>query len=82
MLILLFLNQSICCAYSKEPSQCNVSLEHTKHVKTDGSEFIYNFTLKNFACTASSFFFFRGGEGGDDQQANIGPPANADFVAL
>ena len=27
----LFLSQNICCGYSKEPSQSDVSFEHTKH---------------------------------------------------
>ena len=30
-LIFLFLNQNICCGYSKEPSQWEGSLEHPKH---------------------------------------------------
>ena len=35
--IFLFLNQNICCGYSKEPSQLDGSFEHPKHfVKTDG----------------------------------------------
>ena len=29
---LLFLNQNICCGYSKEPSQCDDSFEHPKHM--------------------------------------------------
>ena len=48
-LIFLFLNQNICCGYSKEPSQCDgSSFEHPKHVKIDGLEIIYKFTLKIF----------------------------------
>ena len=31
-LIFLFLNQNICCGYSKEPSQCDGSFEHPKHM--------------------------------------------------
>ena len=31
-LIFLFLNQSICCGYSKEPSQWNGSFNHPKHM--------------------------------------------------
>ena len=31
-LIFLFLNQNICCGYSKEPSQWDYSFEHTKHI--------------------------------------------------
>ena len=35
-LIFLFLNQNICCGYSKEPSQWDSSFEQPKHVKIDG----------------------------------------------
>ena len=35
-IIFFFLNQNICCGYSKIPSQSDGSFEHTKHVKTDG----------------------------------------------
>ena len=28
----LFLYQNICCGYSKEPSQCDGSFEHPKHM--------------------------------------------------
>ena len=31
-LIFLFLNQNICCGYSKEPSQWDGSFEHPKHM--------------------------------------------------
>ena len=31
-LIFLFLNQNICCGYSKEPSQRDSSFEHPKHM--------------------------------------------------
>ena len=31
-LIFLFFNQNICCWYSKEPSQCDSSFEHPKHM--------------------------------------------------
>ena len=31
-IIFLFLNQNICCGYSKEPSQCDGSFEHPKHM--------------------------------------------------
>ena len=31
-LILIFLNQNICCGYSKEPSQWDGSFEHPKHM--------------------------------------------------
>ena len=31
-LIFLFLNQNICCGYSKEPSQWDSSFEHPKHM--------------------------------------------------
>ena len=31
-LIFLFLNQNICCGYSKEPSQRDGSFEHPKHM--------------------------------------------------
>ena len=50
-MIFLFLNQNICCGYSKEPSQWDGSFEYPKHVKTDGKENIYNFTLTNFVGT-------------------------------
>ena len=30
--VFLFLNQSIYCGYSKEPSQCDGSFEHQKHM--------------------------------------------------
>ena len=30
-LLFLFLNQNICCGYSKEPSQWDGSFEHPKH---------------------------------------------------
>ena len=29
---LLFLNQNVCCGYSKEPSQLDDSFEHPKHM--------------------------------------------------
>ena len=28
----LFLSQNICCGFSKEPSQCDSSFEHHKHM--------------------------------------------------
>ena len=31
-LIFLFLNQNICCGYSKEPSQWDGSFKHPKHM--------------------------------------------------
>ena len=31
-MILLFLNQNICCGYSKEPSRRDSSFEHQKHM--------------------------------------------------
>ena len=31
--IFLFLNQNICCGYSKEPSRWDGSLEHPKHMQ-------------------------------------------------
>ena len=31
-LIFLFLNQNVCCGYSKEPSQWDGSFEHPKHM--------------------------------------------------
>ena len=31
-MIFLFLNQNICCGYSKEPSQWDGSFEHPKHM--------------------------------------------------
>ena len=31
-IIILFLNQSICCGYSKEPSQLDGSFEHPKYM--------------------------------------------------
>ena len=31
-LFFLFLNQNICCGYSKEPSQWDGSIEHPKHM--------------------------------------------------
>ena len=31
-LMYLFLNQNICCGYSKEPSQLDGSFEHPKHM--------------------------------------------------
>ena len=31
-LFFLFLNQNICCGYSKEPSQWDGSFEHPKHM--------------------------------------------------
>ena len=31
-IVFLFLNQNICCGYSKEPSQWDGSFEHPKHV--------------------------------------------------
>ena len=31
-IIFLFLNQNICCGYSKEPSQWDGSFEHPKHM--------------------------------------------------
>ena len=38
-LFFLFLNQNICCGYSKEPSQRDGSFEHPKHMfKLTGKE--------------------------------------------
>ena len=45
-LILLFLNQNICCGYSKEPSQLDGSFEHPKHVLKLMGKKKLNFTLK------------------------------------
>ena len=33
-LFFLFLNPNICCGYSKEPSRCDGSFQHTKHMLT------------------------------------------------
>ena len=38
-LIFLFLNQNICCGYSKEPSQLDVSFVHAKHMLKIVSEY-------------------------------------------
>ena len=45
IIIFLFLNQYICCGYSKEPSQWEGSFEHPKHML--GNK--WNFLLNNFA---------------------------------
>ena len=44
-IILLFLNQSICCGYSKEPSQRDGSFEHTKHMLKNVDNFTLIFVL-------------------------------------
>ena len=48
-IIFLFHNQSICFGYSKEPSQCNGSYEHPKHMSKITEKKVFTiFTLKNF----------------------------------
>ena len=47
-IIFLFLNQNICCVYSKEPSQRVSSFEHPEHMLKP-IEDIHIFTLINFA---------------------------------
>ena len=42
-IIVLFLNQNICCVYSKEPSQTVILIAQT-YAKHYGYENIYNFT--------------------------------------
>ena len=46
-LVLIFLNQTICCGYLKEPSQRD-SFEHPKHMlKLVGKKKKHNVMLKN-----------------------------------
>ena len=43
----LFLIQIVCCGYSKEPSQCEGSLQHQKHIfELIGKEIIAILRLK------------------------------------
>ena len=47
-LFFLFLNQNICCGFSKEPSRWDGSFEHPKHMfKLMDQKIITNFTLKS-----------------------------------
>ena len=59
-IIFLFLNQNICCGYSKESSHWDGSFEHPKHMfKLTGKKIInQNFTIKRFVnCDPWSTFF-------------------------
>ena len=46
-LIFLFLNQNICCGYSKEPSQCDSSFESPVLMFNFIDRKNHNFMLKN-----------------------------------
>ena len=49
LLLFLFLNQNICCRYSKEPSLWSGSFEHPKHMwKLMGKKLFTIYTQKNF----------------------------------
>ena len=56
-LIFLFLNQNICCRYSKEPSQWDGSFEHPKHMlKIMGKKIFTILRAKNlFLSTETNF---------------------------
>ena len=45
IIIFFFLNQNICCGYSKEPSQWDGSFEHPKHMLKPMGEKIFIFLL-------------------------------------
>ena len=47
-IIFLFLNQSICCGYSKEPSQWDGSFEHPKHMLKIMDKKIFTLLRWNF----------------------------------
>ena len=47
-LIFLFLNQSICCGYSKEPSQWDGSFEHSKHMLKLMGKKVFAIDAENF----------------------------------
>ena len=51
-LIFLFLNQNICCGYSKEPSQWDGSFEHPKHLLKLMGKKIFTFLRWNFLFTS------------------------------
>ena len=47
-LISLFLNQNICCGYSKEPSQWDGSFQHPKHMLKLMGKKIFTILRQNF----------------------------------
>ena len=49
-LFFLFLNQNICCGYSKEPSQWDGSFEHPKHMLEIIGKKIFAILRWNFCC--------------------------------
>ena len=51
----LFLSQSICCGYSKEPFPWDGSFQHPKHVKIGGLEKKLQFYTQN--CIFSIFAY-------------------------
>ena len=66
-IIFLFLNQNICCGYSKEPSQWDGSFEHPQHMfKWTGKKIITFFVLEKilsfwtYHCQRYTVIFYLG----------------------
>ena len=55
-IIFLFLNQNICCGYSKEPSQWDGSFEHPKHMLKIMGKKIFTLYAENFCLSKPVFF--------------------------
>ena len=60
-IVFLFLNQHICCGYSKEPSQWEGSFEHPKHMlKIIGKKIFtilhWNFVYLNLCWSTETFY--------------------------
>ena len=57
--IFLFLNQNICCGYSKEPSQWDGSFEHTKHMLKLMGKKVYLHFYAEFFCLSITVYLFQ-----------------------
>ena len=58
-LIFLFLNQNICCRYSKELSQCDGSFEHRKFMLKLMDKKLFTFFCSKFCFNLIFFFLFK-----------------------
>ena len=60
ILFFLFLNPNRCCGYSKEPSQCDSSFEHPKHMSKLMGKIIFIILRSKFlfilTCVHASYF--------------------------
>ena len=73
-LFFLFLNQNICCGYSKEPSQLDGSFEHPKYMLRLVAKKIFTILPSNFLLSKPVVFtghLF-------DKYQNLGASSNSD----